>query len=183
MAAILSRPQCVKYLYFANRYWDKYLYPSVIYKMNILIDVFDAYFWRTNPLLSWQSPRDLRDITINYEADISSLPSNRHASININLDDPFNSLIPGRYGNDFNSKICKFIMRNSRLDTPCKMFSGECHRFSIIRGQHWLRQGLACQILVPGSGNGLVPSGNKPLLEPILIQIYVAIWRHYATMS
>ena len=29
--------------------------------------------------------------------------------------------------------------------------------------------------------NGLVPSGNKPLPEPILTQIYVAIWRHQAT--
>ena len=26
-----------------------------------------------------------------------------------------------------------------------------------------------------GSGNGLVPSGNKPLLELVLSQIYVAI--------
>ena len=29
-----------------------------------------------------------------------------------------------------------------------------------------------------GSGNGLVLSGNKPLPEPMLTQIYVAIWRH-----
>ena len=29
-----------------------------------------------------------------------------------------------------------------------------------------------------GSGNGLVPSGNKPLSEPMLTQIYVAKWRH-----
>ena len=29
-----------------------------------------------------------------------------------------------------------------------------------------------------GSGNGLVPSGNKPLPEPMLTQIYVAKWRH-----
>ena len=29
-----------------------------------------------------------------------------------------------------------------------------------------------------GSGNGLVPSGNKPLPEPMLTQIYVAIWCH-----
>ena len=31
-----------------------------------------------------------------------------------------------------------------------------------------------------GSGNGLVPSGIKPLSEPmlILIHVYVAIWRH-----
>ena len=29
-----------------------------------------------------------------------------------------------------------------------------------------------------GSGNGLVPSGNKPLPESMLTQISVAIWRH-----
>ena len=32
-----------------------------------------------------------------------------------------------------------------------------------------------------GSGNGLVPSGNKPLPKPMLTQIYVAKWRHYAS--
>ena len=29
-----------------------------------------------------------------------------------------------------------------------------------------------------GSGNGLEPSGTKPLPEPMLIQIYVIIWCH-----
>ena len=29
-----------------------------------------------------------------------------------------------------------------------------------------------------GSGNGLVPSGNKPLPETMLTQIYVTIWCH-----
>ena len=29
-----------------------------------------------------------------------------------------------------------------------------------------------------GSGNYLVPSGTKPLPEPILTEISVAIWRH-----
>ena len=27
-------------------------------------------------------------------------------------------------------------------------------------------------------GSGFVPSGNKSLPEPMLIQIYVVIWRH-----
>ena len=34
-----------------------------------------------------------------------------------------------------------------------------------------------------GSGNGLVPSGNKSLPDPMLTQIYVIIWHHQATMS
>ena len=33
--------------------------------------------------------------------------------------------------------------------------------------------------LIFGPGNGLVPSGNKALPEPMLTQIYVTIWRHY----
>ena len=38
---------------------------------------------------------------------------------------------------------------------------------------------ISCQnALNIGSGNGLVSSGNKPLPEPMLIQIYVAIWLH-----
>ena len=33
-----------------------------------------------------------------------------------------------------------------------------------------------------GSDNGLVPSGNKPLPEPMLTCIYDAMWCHQATM-
>ena len=29
-----------------------------------------------------------------------------------------------------------------------------------------------------GLGDGLVPPGNKPLPEPVVTQIDVAIWRH-----
>ena len=39
----------------------------------------------------------------------------------------------------------------------------------------WMSQGLTDDNI--GSGNGLVPSGNKPLSEPMLTQIHVAIWR------
>ena len=34
-----------------------------------------------------------------------------------------------------------------------------------------------------GSGNSLVPSGNTTLLEPMLNQIYFAIWSQQATMN
>ena len=34
-----------------------------------------------------------------------------------------------------------------------------------------------------GSSNGFVPSGKRPLPEPMLIQICVAILRHYTTMD
>ena len=39
-----------------------------------------------------------------------------------------------------------------------------------VTGSYWWQVNI-------GSGNGLVPSGNKPLPEPMLTQIYVAIWR------
>ena len=45
-----------------------------------------------------------------------------------------------------------------------------------VTGPHWWSVNI-------GSGNGLVPSHNKPLPEPMLTQISVAIWRHQATMS
>ena len=54
-----------------------------------------------------------------------------------------------------------------------KVWSTSCeiaHRWmpqnTLMISQHW----LTC--------NGLVPSGNKPLPEPMMIQIYVAIWCH-----
>ena len=40
-----------------------------------------------------------------------------------------------------------------------------------VTGLHWWSVNI-------GSGNGLVPSGNKPLPEPTLTQISVAIWCH-----
>ena len=46
----------------------------------------------------------------------------------------------------------------------------------IVTGPYWWK-------VKTDSGNALVPSGNKPLPEPMLTQIYVAIWHHQATMS
>ena len=49
-----------------------------------------------------------------------------------------------------------------------KSLTGECY---------WSTELLWWWVII-GSGNGLVPSGNKPLTE-----IYVATWHHYTTMS
>ena len=46
----------------------------------------------------------------------------------------------------------------------------------IVTGPHWWYINI-------GSGNGLVPSGTKPLPEPMLTQFYVGIWCHEVTMS
>ena len=79
--------------------------------------------------------------------------------------------VPGRYGGNFKSliseHICYGLISSSLL---VKLSTGECHRTHAIIIQHW-------------PGNGLVPSGNKSLPGPILIQICVTIWRHFATMS
>ena len=40
-----------------------------------------------------------------------------------------------------------------------------------VKGPYWWSVNI-------GSGNDLVPSGNKPLPEPMLIQIYVDMLRH-----
>ena len=45
-----------------------------------------------------------------------------------------------------------------------------------VTGLHWWSVKI-------GSGNGLTPSGTKPLPEPMLTQIFVAIWCHWPTMS
>ena len=45
-----------------------------------------------------------------------------------------------------------------------------------VTGPFWLKVNIV-------SGIGLVPSGNKPLSKPMLTQIYVIIWHHWATMS
>ena len=42
----------------------------------------------------------------------------------------------------------------------------------------WMERDLTDDKSNIGSGNALVPSGNKPLPKPILTQIYVTIWRH-----
>ena len=43
------------------------------------------------------------------------------------------------------------------------------------RGSHWLDN--------IGSGNGLVLSGNEPLAEPVLTQIFIPIWCHLASQG
>ena len=51
-----------------------------------------------------------------------------------------------------------------------KLPSDKCHLTLLMISEHW-------------SGIGLVPSSNKPLSEPMLMQIYAAIWRQKATMG
>ena len=78
-----------------------------------------------------------------------------------------NSLGPRRSGSNFQSIIFKLKIQTTGLHG------------------HLLRNWSHVNTTEPywgevniGSGNGLVTSGNKPLLEPLLTKIYVTIWRH-----
>ena len=77
----------------------------------------------------------------------------------------FNSLAPGRCECNIKLAIFKLKSRIDFLSIFCEI---------ALRRMHWFNI---------GSGNGLLPSGNKPLTEPVLTQIYGAIWLHYATTS
>ena len=70
-------------------------------------------------------------------------------------------------------QMCKFQMQlgDGNLEYSSTHYPGMNGR-----GPHWWLVNI-------GSGNGLVPSGNKPLPEPKLTHIYVAIWHHWAIMS
>ena len=52
-----------------------------------------------------------------------------------------------------------------------------------VKPPYWIAQGLIDDLVNIGSGNGLVPSGYKPLPELMLIKFYYGIWCHLATMS
>ena len=74
-------------------------------------------------------------------------------------------LLTGKFESNFSEVIFKVIL----------VIGGWSLSHQNAIGPHWRKINI-------GSGNGLVPSGNKPLPGPILIEIYVAIWRHYAPM-
>ena len=58
----------------------------------------------------------------------------------------------------FSNSLCRIVASTLTV----KLLSSECHRTSLIR-------------VNIGSGNGLVPSGNKPLSEAMVTHVYVAI--------
>ena len=58
-----------------------------------------------------------------------------------------------------------------------------CDRCINISCETALRWMPHCWLVDIGSGNALLPSGNKPLAESMLIQISVATWHHQVTKS
>ena len=89
----------------------------------------------------------------------------------------FNSLTLGRSGCDFKkwkkNTICNLIVLIGIFRSSCDV------------ALRWMSQDIYWRLVNIGSGNGLIPSGNKPLPVKMLIQIAVAIWRHHwqTTMS
>ena len=77
--------------------------------------------------------------------------------------DIFNSLDPG-------GCCSKIKLVDFKATSMTYIWSFSCEIVNVTRPRWWLVNII--------SGNGLVPSGNKPLPEPMLTQIYVAIWRH-----
>ena len=77
----------------------------------------------------------------------------------------FNSLAPGKFALNFRQVIFKQILAIDDWG-----ISWNCPNMNVT-GFHWWSVNI-------GSGNGLVPSGNKPLPEPMLTQISVAAWHH-----
>ena len=94
--------------------------------------------------------------TRNYDSPYSPLPrSNKW----------FNSLTPGKFEWNFKYVIFKRILVIDGWDiSHCPYMN--------VTGLHWWSVNI-------GSGNGLVPSGSKPLPEPMLTQIC----RHMASLG
>ena len=70
---------------------------------------------------------------------------------------------PGGFGCDSKNPIFSLVLLTFHGDTLNSKMNA--------MGPYWWYVRI-------GSGNALVPSGNKPLFEPRLSQIYIAIWRH-----
>ena len=81
-----------------------------------------------------------------------------------------NSWSPGWFEWNFSKVIFKLILVIAGWGISCEI------------AIKWMSLDLTNKVNI-GSGNGLVPSGNKPLPDPMLIQFHVAKWPHQATLS
>ena len=112
---------------------------------------------------------------------VNSLQQRQQLSSGWTFHKHFNSLAPGEFNYSLKLSVVNFLLQSqiSKFQTHFNdkylYFLWNCYQVSATR-PHW-------SLINIGSGNGLVSSGNKPLPEPILTQIYVAIWCDQATMS
>ena len=79
----------------------------------------------------------------------------------------FNTLAPGRFEWNFRHVIFKQILVIDGWGISCEINCPDMN----VTGHHWWPVSI-------GSGNGLVPSGNTPLPEPMLTRIYVTKLHH-----
>ena len=105
-----------------------------------------------------------------YDANYQ-LPKGASSWINLSLILSFtttniDSLAPGRFEGNFRSVIFKPILSDWYLRYSLR----NCHHLNVTGPYLW-------KVNI-GSGNGLVPSGSKPLPELMLTQFYDAIWGH-----
>ena len=89
----------------------------------------------------------------------------KHAKVN-SAWKGFNSLVPGKFEWNFRHVIFERVLVIDLL----KHLLWNCPNM-IVTGLHLWSVNI-------GSGNGLVPSGNKPLPEPMLTKLSNTIWRH-----
>ena len=89
----------------------------------------------------------------------------RENIIDLNIFMPLNSLAPGRLKWNF-----RYHFQANSSNWRLRYLLWNCPQMTVT-ALHWWSLNI-------GSGNGLVPSGNKPLSEPMLTQISAAIWRH-----
>ena len=82
-----------------------------------------------------------------------------------------NSLTPGRCGFNSESLISEHILQIKFIRISCEI--------TLM----WMPQNLTNEKVNIGSGNGLMPSGSKPLPEPVLTKIYVAIWPQWVNLN
>ena len=107
------------------------------------------YHWKpVEPLYTWNFTSLLQDLS-------------KHSSDFNNDLNYRNLLAPGIWGCNLKNMIIKFIRQNSNFQGHLLC---SCSPINVII-LHW-------RLVNIGSGNGLVPLGNKPLPDPMLAQIY-----------
>ena len=116
--------------------------------------------WFNNRLVAWQQ----QAITwTDYTSDLKF--DSKHPGANELTE--LNSLAPEKFEWNFKHVIFKQILVIDGWGISCEITL----QWMSLTGLHWWSVNI-------GSGNGLVPSGNKPLPEPVLTKISNAIWRH-----
>ena len=78
----------------------------------------------------------------------------------------FESIVPRRFG-------CNFRCAISNICDWCLSHIAQISHQVNPKWPHWSQVNT-------GLGNGLVPSGNKPLTEPVLTKFYDTMWHHQA---